>query len=69
MQKDESSDTTLLREFACSVHASLCVLHAIAFFYNYRKKNYKNAAFHGAVLAYDAISFNTHLRDKEKRTN
>lgn len=56
-----------LSDLACFVHASLATLHVLGVIYNFKRNNYKNAAFHGIVFLYDIASFKNHLM--EKNTN
>lgn len=47
------------------VHGALTALHALGAFYNVRRKNWWDAALHGAWLVYDADATRRHMKNRK----
>ena len=49
-----------------AAHGMLAGLHAISAFYNFRRKNYRDALIHTLVLAYDGYAVYNHSKSVQE---
>lgn len=54
-------DSPAIHELAAAVHGALVALHALGCLYNIRRRNWLDAAIHGAAVLYSADAVHGHV--------